>query len=263
MVLDFRGNIGGLVVEVVRSLSAFYQKEPWFIHLKVKTKNLVMLIAQNEPLSTTIPLVMLIDNKTVSSGEIFTGALQDLDRGVLLGQKTHGKGLVQGTRYFKDGSSLYITAARYHLPSGRCIQKKDYRKNYSQPEHRSSKLESEIFKSKNGRIFSSSDGISPDKKLVKPSKSDLIKAIEKSTLIFDFAVYSKRKYGNELFSKNDEITKEWIQYVRSNCDQFYLENENKFQEFIKTNQWSSYNAKKFQKHLIREKRGRFPEKRMK
>ena len=73
-------------------------------------------------------------------------------------------------------------------------------------------------------------------------------------MIFDFAVYSKRKYGNELFSKNDEITKEWIQYVRSNCDQFYLENENKIQEFIKTNQWSTYYAKKFQKQLIREKK---------
>ena len=255
LVLDFRGNIGGLVVEVVRSLSAFLPKGTVVYTLKSKDKKSCYADStKNEPLSTTIPLVMLIDNKTVSSGEIFTGALQDLDRGVLLGQKTHGKGLVQGTRYFKDGSSLYITAARYHLPSGRCIQKKDYRKNYSQQEQRSSKLESEIFKSKNGRIFSSSDGISPDKKLVKPSKSDLIKAIEKSTLIFDFAVYSKRKYGNELFSKNDEITKEWIKYVRSNCDQFYLENENKFQEFIKTNQWSSYNAKKFQKHLIREKK---------
>ena len=64
----------------------------------------------------------------------------------------------------------------------------------------------------------------------------------------------KRKYGNELFSKNDEITKEWIQYVRSNCDQFYLENENKIQEFIKTNQWNTYYAKEFQKQLIREKK---------
>ena len=255
LVLDFRGNIGGLVVEAVRSLSAFLPKGTVVYTLKSKDKKSCYADSTKKtPVSTSIPLVILIDNKTVSSGEIFTGALQDLDRGVLLGEKTHGKGLVQGTRYFKDGSSLYITAARYHLPSGRCIQKKDYRQNYTQEDQQSSELASEIFKSKNGRIFSSSDGISPDIKLVKASKSGLIKAIEKSTLIFDFAIYSKRKYGNELFSKNDEITKEWIQYVRSNCDQFYLENENKFQEFIKTNQWSSYNAKKFQKHLIREKK---------
>ena len=74
---------------------------------------------------------------------------------------------------------------------------------------------------------------------------------------FDFLILpfiQRGKYGNELFSKNDEITKEWIQYVRSNCDQFYLENENKIQEFIKTNQWNTYYAKKFQKQLIREKK---------
>ena len=180
----------------------FYQKEQWFLLLKVKDKKSCYTDSTKKtPVSTSIPLVILIDNQTVSSGEIFTGALQDLDRGVLLGQKTHGKGLVQGTRYFKDGSSLYITAAGYHLPSGRCIQKNDYRQNYTQEDQHSSELASEIFKSKNGRIFSSSDGISPDIKLVKASKSGLIKAIEKSTLIFDFAVVKRRKYGNELFSK--------------------------------------------------------------
>ena len=245
MVLDFRGNIGGLVVEVVRSLSAFLPKGTVVYTLKSKDKKSCYADSTKKtPVSTSIPLVILIDNKTVSSGEIFTGALQDLDRGVLLGQKTHGKGLVQGTRYFKDGSSLYITAARYHLPSGD-VFKNDYRQNYTQEDQLSSELASEIFKSKNGRIFISSGGISPDIKLVKASKSDLIKAIEKSNLIFDFAVYSKRKYGNELFSKNDEISKEWIQYVRSNCDQFYLENENKIQEFIKTNQWNHIMLKSF------------------
>ena len=75
-----------------------------------------------------MPLVLIVDYKTISSGEIFCGTIQDLDRGVLLGKKTAGKGIVQGTRYFN--SSLYITAARYHLPSGRCIQRTDL-KNYN------------------------------------------------------------------------------------------------------------------------------------
>ena len=160
---------------------------------------------------------------TISSGEIFTGAIQDFDRGVLIGQKTHGKGLVQGTRYFEDGASLYITSARYHLPSGRCIQKTDYRKNYSDVKNSNVNKDTNVFRSKNGRVFQSGDGISPDMHLIiSAPKSELVKSIEKSNLTFQFAVDVRRKYGEELFSNWNEIEKDWIEFLLSNRSQLIL-----------------------------------------
>ena len=129
LIIDLRGNIGGLVTETVKALSAVLEEGTWFIHLKSKDeKSNYSDKTKSTPVNSVMQLVLIVDHKTISSGEIFCGTIQDLDRGVLIGKKTAGKGIVQGTRYFNDGSSLYITAARYHLPSGRCIQRTDYSK---------------------------------------------------------------------------------------------------------------------------------------
>mgnify|MGYP001189733023 CR=1 FL=1 len=232
IILDFRGNIGGLIVESVNFLSAFLEKGTAAYDLKSNDpKCNYSDRTKQEPLSTKIPIVILIDHNTISSGEIFTGAIQDFDRGVLIGQKTHGKGLVQGTRYFEDGASLYITSARYHLPSGRCIQKTDYRKNYSNVKSSNVKKDTNVFRSKNGRVFQSGDGISPDKHLkISTPKSELVKSIEKSNLTFQFAVDVRRKYGEELFSNWNEIEKDWIEFILSNRSQLILTMEKQIEE---------------------------------
>ena len=126
LIIDLRGNVGGLVTETVKALSAVLEKGTLVYALKSKDeKSNYSDKTKLTPVNADLPLILMIDHKTISSGEIFCGTIQDLDRGVLIGKKTAGKGIVQGTRYFNDGSSLYITVARYHLPSGRCIQRTD------------------------------------------------------------------------------------------------------------------------------------------
>lgn len=106
---------------------------------------------------------------------------------MLIGKKTAGKGIVQGTRYFNDGSSLYITAARYHLPSGRCIQRIDYSKNYNTK--KTMVVKNDSYESRSGRILSSGDGITPDIELdYSASPLAITSAIDKSGLVFDFAL---------------------------------------------------------------------------
>mgnify|MGYP003950158751 CR=1 FL=1 len=261
IILDFRGNIGGLVNEAVNSLSVFFKKGTIIYELKSKNKKSDYSDSTKQnPISTSIPLVILIDSKTISSGEIFTGAIQDLDRGVLMGQKSYGKGLVQGTRYFKDGSSLYITAARYHLPSGRCIQKTDYRKNYNKKTSNQQNVDNTIYKSQNGRVFNSGDGISPDKYLsVLSPKPELIKSIERSTLPFEFAILTRRKYGNELFNNWNEIAKEWNLFVLSNSEKLTTSIEgklNKLREEVDNDPAVFRKTKKISKKLDQQKKKR-------
>ena len=226
IVIDLRGNRGGLVNETVMALSAILKKGTIIYELKSNDLKSNYIDSTNlEPISTTIPLVLLVDNKTISSGEIFSGALQDLDRAVLIGQNTFGKGLVQGTRFFEDGSSIYITAARYHLPSGRCIQKKNYNKNYNLGLP-SNLTNNKIFFSLNKRPLKNANGVSPEIKLGHKSEELMIfQVIEKTTLPFDFAIKCYKNHYND-YSKNwRDIQIKWKHYLIENKDKILLEQD--------------------------------------
>ena len=231
LIIDLRGNIGGLVTETVKALSAVLEKGTLVYTLKSKDeKSNYSDKTKSTPVNADLPLILMVDHKTISSGEIFCGAIQDLDRGVLLGKKTGGKGIVQGTRYFNDGSSLYITAARYHLPSGRCIQRTDYSKNYNSK--KTTVVKNDSFESKNGRKLISGDGVIPDIKLDYSDRQlNILTAIEKSGLVFEFAVNVIREYEGDIFKNWKSISKDWIEFLNDNHKRIKLEKHSEFLKF--------------------------------
>lgn len=231
LIVDLRGNIGGLVTEAVKALSAVLDEGTLVYTLKSKDeKSNYSDKTKWRAINSSIPIIIIVDNKTISSGEIFCGTIQDLDRGVLIGEKTAGKGIVQGTRYFKDGSSLYITAARYHLPSGRCIQRMDYSSNYNSLKN--AEDENTYFESKNGRKLNSGDGITPD--LILDSlevKDAILFAVENSGLAFEYAVEVIRKNEDNIFQNWKNISNDWIEFLEENHHRIILK---KHSEFLKS-----------------------------
>lgn len=128
LILDMRGNAGGLLVEAVELVNMFVPRGQKVVYTKGKLSSVNSeYTTQKEPLDAEIPLAVLVDGMTASSAEIVSGALQDLDRAVIIGLRTYGKGLVQMPREVPYHGSLKVTTSRYYIPSGRCIQAYDYR----------------------------------------------------------------------------------------------------------------------------------------
>ena len=127
LILDLRGNPGGLLNESVNIVNFFVEKGEQVVSTKGKIKSWdKTYIANNNPLDTEVPLAVLINSTSASASEIVSGAIQDLDRGVVIGQRSYGKGLVQQTRKLSYNSQLKLTVAKYYIPSGRCIQALNY-----------------------------------------------------------------------------------------------------------------------------------------
>lgn len=127
LIIDLRGNGGGILQEAVKILSMFVPKGTEVVSMRGRMKELdATFTTQSEPIDTEIPVVVLINGSSASAAEIVAGAFQDLDRGVLVGQRSFGKGLVQNTRPVGFNSFLKLTTAKYYTPSGRCIQVLDY-----------------------------------------------------------------------------------------------------------------------------------------
>jgi carboxyl-terminal processing protease len=127
MVLDLRGNGGGLLREAVNIVNLFVPKNELVVETKGKIPEWDKTYKTlSEPMDASMPLVVLVDGQSASASEIVSGALQDLDRAVVVGERTFGKGLVQQTRDLYYNSKLKVTVAKYYIPSGRCIQKLDY-----------------------------------------------------------------------------------------------------------------------------------------
>lgn len=162
LILDLRGNGGGLMSEAIDILSFFVPSGTMVVSQKGKTGNFEYR-TQNEPIDTEIPLMVLVNSGTASSSEIVAGALQDLDRAVIAGVRTFGKGLVQNIRPVGYNSSLKLTIAKYYTPSGRCVQAIDYshRNEDGSVGYVPDSLRRE-FKTANGRSVYDGGGITPD-----------------------------------------------------------------------------------------------------
>ena len=127
LVLDYRGNGGGIVQEAIEILSMFLPKGSKVLEMKGRTEDMSHIYrTDKEPIDTQLPIVVLTNSGSASAAEIVAGALQDMDRAVLMGRRTFGKGLVQSTRAVGYGDFLKVTTAKYYMPSGRCIQAIDY-----------------------------------------------------------------------------------------------------------------------------------------
>ncbi len=184
VVFDLRGNGGGLLAEAVNVSNVFVNKG----ELVVTTKGKVIdwdrsYKTLNKPVDTDMPLVVLIDKGSASASEIVSGVIQDLDRGVLVGQRSYGKGLVQNTQDVGYNSKVKITIAKYYIPSGRCIQGVEYADGT--PIDIPDSLRTP-FKTRNGRKVLDGGGVKPDLFLDKSESERILGSLNKKHLIFDY-----------------------------------------------------------------------------
>ncbi|TSA51624.1 MAG: hypothetical protein D4R43_00495 [Sphingobacteriales bacterium] len=210
IVFDLRGNPGGLLNEAVNIVNVFVDKG----QLVVKTKGKVAewdkeYKALNEAVDTKIPVVVLVNSGSASASEIVSGAFQDLDRGVVVGQKTYGKGLVQSTRQLSYGTQLKVTTAHYFTPSGRCIQALDYA--HRNEDGSVGKIADSLktpFKTKVGRPVYDGGGVDPDILLDAPKYSPISKSLIEKNLIFDFATQYRQQHDSIVNAKDYKLSDE-------------------------------------------------------
>ncbi len=188
LILDLRGNPGGLLHEAVNIVNLFIDKNNEVVSTKGKVKEWnKQYFSLYSPVDTQIPLVVLVDNNSASASEIVSGALQDLDRAVVLGQRSYGKGLVQQTRDLTYNTKLKVTVAKYYIPSGRCIQALDY--THKDEEGRVEKVPDSLitaFKTKNGRIIYDGAGVLPDVKTEPIKYSNILATLLNKNHVFTF-----------------------------------------------------------------------------
>jgi carboxyl-terminal processing protease len=189
LIFDLRDNPGGLLNEAVNISNLFIPKDKLVVNTKGKVAEWVKEYkALNPPFDTEIPIAVLISGKSASASEIVSGVIQDYDRGVLIGQKSYGKGLVQTTRPLTYNSQLKVTTAKYYIPSGRCIQAIDYTNRGSDGTVK--KFADSLrmaFKTSNGRVVYDGGGVSPDVEVKRESYAQITASLISKDLIFDYA----------------------------------------------------------------------------
>ena len=195
LILDVRDNPGGLLNMAIDISNVFIAKEAEIVSTKGKIADWNKTYnALNPALDTEMPIAVLTSSNSASAAEIVSGVIQDYDRGVLIGQRTYGKGLVQTTRDLSYGTKLKITVAKYYIPSGRCIQAIDY--SHRNADGSVGKIADSLktaFKTKNGRTVYDGGGVDPDIVTDVRVPSQVTKALINKYLLFDYAV----KYRSE------------------------------------------------------------------
>jgi len=208
LIFDLRGNGGGLLHESVNIVNFFVPKG----ELIVSTKGRIEEInrdykTSNNPFDLNLPVVVLIDDYSASASEIVSGSLQDLDRAVIIGQTSYGKGLVQQTKDIEFGSMVKLTVAKYYTPSGRCIQKLDY--SHKNKDGKAEEIPDSVlvsFKTRNGRVVKDGRGVDPDIKVENPFLSMLTSELIKNHHIFDYATQYYRTHPTLADPKTFELS---------------------------------------------------------
>lgn len=219
IILDLRGNPGGLLEEAVNVSNLFLPRDQLIVYTEsmVEKYNRTYLTQQN-PVDTEIPVVVLIDGNSASASEIVSGSLQDLDRGVVVGARSFGKGLVQRVRPLKYGTQMKLTISRYFTPSGRGIQAMDYQhKDKEGNAVKAKKEDYKAFKTKNGRTVYDAGGIAPDIKVEESEFSDITRALLEQNVIFDFVTdyyYSHKLENFESFKFTDDDFTSFKSYLK-------------------------------------------------
>ena len=216
LILDLRGNPGGLLNEAIAIANVFVDKNIEIVSTKGKTEDQnKQYTTLNDPVDTKIPMTVLVDGGSASAAEIVTGSMQDLDRAVVIGQRTYGKGLVQSTHSLPYNAKLKITTAKYYIPSGRCIQAINYadRAQDGSVKRKADSLKV-AYKTKGGRTVYDGVGIDPDIKLEPEKLSQIGIALITKNLMFDFATEYRAKHEAIGSAKNFQLSdKEYDEFV--------------------------------------------------
>lgn len=246
VILDLRGNGGGLLIEAVDIVNFFVPKD----EVIVKTKGRILdenrtYLTRNNPIDLDIPVVVLVNGTSASASEIVSGSIQDLDRGVIIGSTTFGKGLVQRTFDLKYGSKMKLTIAKYYTPSGRCVQKLDYYHN-NEGEEVDEVPDSliNIFKTKNGREVIDGRGIEPDINIEGEKLGRITAVLMGENIVFDFAT----KFVNENpniapaneFVLSDKVYNDFKDFALTKSFNYTTASEEQMKRLLKTAEQEGY-----------------------
>jgi carboxyl-terminal processing protease len=217
LILDLRDNPGGLLDAAVDVVEKFVPEGSLIVSTKGRKPDAVRnYFSTEKPILLDVPLVVVVNGSSASASEIVAGAIQDLDRGVVLGTKTFGKGLVQTITYLSYNTFLKMTTAKYYTPSGRCIQEIDY---FHKPDGvfiQKPDSEQKVFKTKNGRIVYAEGGIFPDTVVEEKKRSDFVEALAQRRLFFKFANKFRAEHESipDDFVINDSIFSRFEDFVK-------------------------------------------------
>jgi carboxyl-terminal processing protease len=260
LILDLRGNPGGLLIEAVRVCNIFVEKGQLIVSTKGKVTQWDQeYFTTTDAVDTKIPIVVLVNSGSASASEIVAGALQDVDRAVILGQRTYGKGLVQTTRKLKYNTQLKVTTAKYYIPSGRCIQTLDYthRKADGSVGYIPDSLISK-FKTKGGRLVYDGGGVNPDVIDSMTNYNQISMYLYAKNLIFDFAtdyaVRHKERPTMKDFSIGDEEYNLFKEYVKNKGFEYETQSESELKKLILIAKQEKYYDPASEEFVVLEKK---------
>ncbi|MBC7438963.1 MAG: S41 family peptidase [Flavobacterium sp.] len=230
IILDLRGNSGGLVTEAVNICNFFVTKGEVIVTTKSKVeKNNNVFKTTKDPIDLEIPLLVIVDGKSASASEIVSGALQDLDRAVIIGSRSFGKGLVQRPIDLTYGTQVKVTISRYYTPSGRCIQALDYsKKDKDGKAIRTDAANYNAFKTKKGRTVYDGGGIQPDVELEDTKPGYIAMALQKNDGIFDYVTnyyYKNPTLGDKIPTISDADYADFKTFLKTRKYDFNTETE--------------------------------------
>ncbi len=240
LVLDLRSNPGGLLIEAVKITNFFVPKGAEIVSTKGKIKQGDQTYYATEmPIDTLMPLAVLVNSGSASASEILAGAIQDLDRGVVVGARTFGKGLVQTTRDLSYNAKLKVTTSKYYIPSGRCIQALDYshRNEDGSVGHIPDSLVTQ-YSTKKGRLVYDGGGIVPDIKNESEYLSTLAYKLSSDFVIFDYAtnfvIENEKIAPPEEFRITDEMYSNFVVFVEKKGFSYQSKTEEQLEELLET-----------------------------
>ena len=237
-VLDLRGNGGGLMNEAVDIVNMFIPKGKPVVSMKGKAATANSLHpTNNDPVDLDIPLAVLVDGNSASASEIVAGAIQDYDRGVIIGERTFGKGLVQNILPLSYNTQMKVTVAHYYIPSGRCIQEIDYSHKKDTTQTKNDTL-GKAFKTIHGRTVYEGHGIMPDVKVKRDPYAIVTAYLYGKNYIFDYAnkYYSEHKSidSADRFQIDEDTYQDFMKFVKDKKFSYTTESEKAIEKLKKT-----------------------------
>ena len=245
VVIDLRGNGGGLLNEAIDIVNIFVPKNKLVVYTQGKTPDQNRnYYTKYEAEDTEIPLAILVNESSASASEIVSGSIQDFDRGVIVGQRTFGKGLVQNILPMTYNTQMKVTVSKYYIPSKRCIQEIDYSKKTKNDTLAKNDTLGPEFKTANGRIVYEGHGIQPDVKIEPEILSTITVHLYAQNMIFKYANKFYREHKTiappEEFEITDEIYNDFVNFVEEQDFSYTSESEKDFEELIKTAKLEGY-----------------------